>query len=114
MAECHGKWEIDWTSTICLLSELLGKVSLTYVLLSGRSILFFMHLSNVLLSELISNENFIGHKVDLLCNGAIKPFWFSSKVLNKKLYLYIERWSLLLHAFVHLLEKLTRLPAITF
>ena len=55
-----------------------------------------MHLSNVLLSELISDENFIGHKVDLLCNGAITPFWFSSKVLNKKLYLYIERCSLLL------------------
>ena len=37
------------------------------------------HLMNVALPELIFDKNFIVDRVGLICNGAIKPFWFSSE-----------------------------------
>ena len=41
-----------------------------------------MHLINVALPELISNEKCTEDRVGLLRNGAIKPFWFSMEFLN--------------------------------
>ena len=41
-----------------------------------------MHLTNLALPELISDKNFEGDRDGVLCNGAIKPFKFSSEVLN--------------------------------
>ena len=56
--------------------------SLTSAMRSKRSIrvcdLCLMHLVNVAFPELISDKKFMGDRVSLLCNGTIKPFWFSS------------------------------------
>ena len=42
-----------------------------------------MHLIEVALPELISDENFmVRDRSGLLCDGAIEPFWFSSEVLK--------------------------------
>ena len=46
--------------------------------------LCLIQLMNVALPDLISDEDFIaiGDRAALLCNGAIKPFWFFSEILN--------------------------------
>jgi len=56
--------EIYWTSTICLLSELLGKVLLTSALPSELDVQFVFDakLIQVTLPELISDANFAGHR----------------------------------------------------
>ena len=42
-----------------------------------------MHLINMALPELISDENFIGERAGLRFNNAIEPIWFrSSEVLK--------------------------------
>ena len=43
-----------------------------------------MHLINVALPELISDENFIVDRAGLLCNGAIKPFWLGFGIPSRK------------------------------
>ena len=48
--------------------------------------LCFINLINVALPELISDENFLGDRVALLCNGTIKTFWLSSEVLNQNCF----------------------------
>ena len=76
--------EIDWTSTIFLSSELLRRVSLTSQCVTIWTFdVCLIHLIKVTLPELISDENFmVGDRSGLLYDGAIKPFWFSSEVVN--------------------------------
>ena len=58
---------------------------LHYYLDVGVVSLMYTYLINVVLSELISDENFIIGRAALLCNGAIKLFWLSSEVLKSNL-----------------------------
>ena len=77
---------IGSTSTICLLSELLRKVSFTSAPWSRSSICHcLIHLINMALPTwnwIISDGKFLGDRTGLIRSGAIKSFSFSAEVLK--------------------------------
>ena len=72
--------EVDWTSTIFLSLDFLRTCQCAAIWTFDVCL---MHLIEVVLPELISDENFmVRDRSGLLCDGAIEPFWFSSEVLK--------------------------------
>ena len=91
MVERHRVTEIvGWTSTICFFIRTTRKRFANICAAILTFDLCLMHLVNVVLPELMSDENFITKTGQFALCRVIKPFWFSSEVLNWNLFCNCE------------------------